>query len=92
VAVLTAANAVTVYQEGRADKVGLIALRNVTTGDTLDIGPSLLNVLVVVNRAVVIGILGGAQIAASFAGTVVTMPSGMTNDTGYLTVWGSAGS
>lgn len=91
-AVLTAANAVTVYQEGRADKVGLIALRGVNTGDTLDVGPSLLNVLLVLNRAVVIGILGGAQIAAAFSGTVVTMPTGMTNDTGYLTVWGSAGS
>jgi hypothetical protein len=91
-AVLTAANAVTVHQEGRADKIGVIALRGVTTGDTLDVGPSLLNVLIVVNRAVVIGILGGAQIAASFTGTVVTMPTGMTSDTGYLMVWGSAGS
>jgi len=91
-AVLTALNAVTVYQEGRADKVGLIALRQVSTGDTLDVGPSLLNVLAVVNRAVVIGILGGAQVAAAIAGTVVTMPSGLSSDSGYLTVWGSAGS
>jgi hypothetical protein len=91
-AVLTALNAVTVYQEGKADKIALIALRGVSTGDTLDVGPALLNVLGVVNRAVVIGILGGAQIAATITGTLVTMPSGMTNDSGYLTVWGSAGS
>jgi hypothetical protein len=88
-AVLSGANAVAVYQSGMADKTALIALRNVTTGDTLDLGPSGINVLQVINRAVVIGVTAFAEIAASWSGTVVTMPSGLSTDAGYLLAWGS---
>ena len=89
-AALSATNAVVLAADGRADKGVFIALRNVSTGDTLDVGPALLNALLFCDRAVVVGIKGGAQIAAAIsAGTVVTMPAGMTNDTGYLMVWGS---
>ena len=89
-ATLTASNAVALYQSGAADKIVLVALRNVNTGDTLDVGPTGIGVLQTCVRAVVIGIQGGAQIAASTSGTVVTMPTGMSADDGYLTVWGSA--
>jgi hypothetical protein len=88
-AVLSGANAVTVYQSGFADKVALIALRNVTTGDTLDVGGSGINILQVVNRAVVIGITVFVEIAASWSGTVVTMPTGLSADAAYLLAWGS---
>ncbi len=81
--------AILLFSSGGADKVALIALRDVTTGDTLDIGPSGLTVELYINRAVVISVTSFVEIAANWAGTVVTMPSGLANDAGYLLVWGS---
>ena len=49
------------YQSGAADKIVLVALRNVNTGDTLDVGPTGIGVLQTCVRAVVIGIQGGAH-------------------------------
>jgi hypothetical protein len=83
-------DAVTVFQFGAADKIVLVALRNVTTGDTLDVGSSGMGVLQTVNRSVIISVTSFVEIAADFAGTVVTMPSGLQNDAGYLLAWGSA--
>jgi len=88
-AVLNGAQATIVYQAGQADKVVLIALRDVTTGDTLDVGPSGINALQFINRAVIIGVTSFVEIAASWAGTVVTMPTGLASDAGYLLLWGS---
>jgi hypothetical protein len=89
-AVLGAASAVPVYRAGTADEVVLIALRDVTTGDTLDLGPGGINVLSFINRAVVMGLTQFVEIAASWAGTVVTMPSGLAGDVAYVLAWGSA--
>jgi hypothetical protein len=83
--------AVPVFQMGAADRVILVGLRNVTTGDTLDLGATGMNLLAVINRAVIISVTSFVEIAANWnaPGTVVTMPSGMANDAGYLLAWGS---
>jgi hypothetical protein len=89
-ALSSALNASVVYRDGHADCTVLIALRNVNTDDTLDVGPSGLNVLQVINRAVVISVTSFVEIAADWAGTVVTMPGGLATDAGYLLLWGSS--
>jgi hypothetical protein len=83
--------AVLVTQVGAADRVVLVGLRNVTTGDTLDLGKQGMNILAVINRAVMISVTSFVEISAphTTGSTVVTMPSGLTNDAGYLLAWGS---
>lgn len=78
-----------VFQAGAADRIILVGLRNVTTGDTLDLGTTGMNLLGFVNRAVIISVTSFVEIAAVINGTVVTMPGGMQNDAGYLLAWGS---
>ena len=80
-----------ILRQGVADCIVLLGLRNVNAGDTLDIGPSGANQLQSIYRCVVMSVTSSAvQIAASFAGTVVTMPSGLSNDMGYLLAWGAS--
>lgn len=81
--------AVVVYQDGKADRVVLVALKNVTSGDTVDVGPSGLNTLSFVNRGVVMGLTQFVELAATWTGTVVTLPTGLANDVAYLLLWGS---
>jgi hypothetical protein len=81
--------AVTVFQSGSADRVALVGVRAVTTGDQLDVGPNGMNLLLFINRAVIISVTSFVEIAAQWAGTVVTMPAGLANDAGYLLLWGS---
>jgi hypothetical protein len=87
-AVLGAVNAVNRYQTNEADMVALIGLRKVNTGDTLDVSTVTTPPFQVIQRAVILGVSSFVEIAASFAGTVVTMPAGLANDSGYLTIWG----
>jgi hypothetical protein len=81
--------AVPVYQAGSADRVVLVALRNVTTGDTLDLGQTGLALLSFINRAVLMSVTSFVEIAGTWNGTVVTMPAGLSNDAAYLLAWGS---
>ena len=83
--------AVRMFTDGLADRVVLIGLRNVTTGDTLDLGAAGMDLLGFINRAVIISVTSFVEIAASWnnPGTVVTMPSGLANDAAYLLAWGS---
>jgi hypothetical protein len=83
--------AIPVFQAGTADRIVLVGLRNVTTGDTLDLGATGLDLLGFINRAVIISVTSFVEIAANWntPGTVVTMPTGLTNDAGYLLAWGS---
>jgi hypothetical protein len=85
-AVLTSSNCTMVYTDGKADKVALFALSKVTTGDTIDVAT--ISSFLSVNRGVVLGVSSFVEIAATFSGTVVTMPSGLSSDSGYLLVWG----
>lgn len=89
-AVITANNASAKYQTNDADMLCLIAVRNVTTGDTLDLSTVGIAapVFTQIKRAVVLGATVFVEIAAAFAGTVVTMPAGLANDGAYLLVWG----
>jgi len=89
-AVLTASQVVPTFLAGNADIVGLFSLRNVTTGDTIDLASiSSSPVFQVIKRGVVLGVSDFVEIAATFAGTVVTMPPGLNQSSGYLLVWGS---
>lgn len=83
-------NTALMLRSGSADCIVLLSLRNVNTGDTLDVGSSGSNLLQVINRAVVISVTSFVEIAASFTGTVITMPSGLSADAGYLLMWGSS--
>lgn len=78
-------NYLIVYAAGQADVVCLFALRGVTTGDTADLSAWLQTI----NRGVVLGVSSFVEIAATWTGTVVTMPSGLAADDGYLLVVGS---
>jgi hypothetical protein len=82
--------AVRMFTDGVADRLILVGLRDVTTGDTLDLGPSGMDLLGFVNRAVLMSVTSFVEIAGTWNGTVVTMPAGLANDAAYLMAWGSA--
>lgn len=85
-ATLTSSNCTLVYTDGKADLIALFALRKVSTGDTIDV--STISNFQLVKSGVVLGVSSFVEIAATFTGTTVTMPSGLTSDSGYLLVWG----
>lgn len=85
-ATLTSSNAILVYTAGQADIIALFALRKVSSGDTLDV--STMSNFQLVKSGVVLGVSSFVEIAATFTGTTVTMPSGLTNDSAYLLIWG----
>lgn len=85
-ATIAAAQVIPVYTSGAADLVALFALRNVSAGDTIDVAT--LTNFQIVKRGVVMGVSDFVEIAATFAGTVVTMPGGLANSSGYLLIWG----
>lgn len=87
-ATLSAANAQPKYQAGDADLIALISLRNVSTGDTIDVSTVTNPPFQVVQRGVVLGISAFVEIAASFTGTVVTLPAGLSKDSAWLLLWG----
>jgi len=87
-AVLSPTNCQMIYNDGHADKVALFALSKVNTGDTIDLSTVPGCNMLLVQRGVVLGVSDFVEIAATFTGTVVTMPSGLTNDSAYLLVWG----
>ena len=84
-AVLASTNVVKVFENGLADRMVLYALRKVSTGDTFDTSADFL----VARQAIAVGttVVGQAPVVIS-ASTVVTMPAGLTNDAGYMLVWG----
>lgn len=85
-AILTGVNVAAVYTAGQADLIRLYALRNVSTGDTIDL--STITDILIVKAGVVLGVSDFVEIAATFTGTVVTMPSGLSHSSGYLLVLG----
>jgi hypothetical protein len=85
-AVLSPAQVAPVYVEGRADLIGLFALRKVSTGDTIDLAT--ISQFLIVKAGVVLGVSDFVEIAATFTGTVVTMPSGLASSSAYLLALG----
>ena len=73
-----------VWADGVADKAVLYALRKVTTLDTADLSGEFL----VVKQAAFLGATVSGVAAGVIAGTVVTVPAGMTNDAAWLLAWG----
>lgn len=86
--VLTPNQVIPVTVRGDADIIGLYSLRNVTTGDTIDVTTLSSPTFQVIKRGVVLGVSDFVEIAATFAGTVVTMPAGLNASSGYLLLWG----
>jgi hypothetical protein len=74
------------FSDGVADKMVLFALRNVSSDDTANIQ----NHLQALERAVVMGTTADVTAEALVEGTLVTMPAGLTNDAGWLLVFGSS--
>lgn len=83
-AALTASQCVWQWSDGLADRAALFALRNVTAADTADLSAY----FSVLKRAVILGTTVSGAAAASVNGTTATLPNGLTNDAGYLLVWG----
>jgi hypothetical protein len=88
-ATLTGLNVDVLYSQSGADLFGAFALRNITTGDTLDLSVTGVQpAFQVVRKAVIMS--NGSNIAAicAFSGTVVTMPAGLAASSAYLCVTG----
>jgi hypothetical protein len=89
---LGTANVVKVFADGDSDQVALYAMRNVTTGDTINVGPGGLADFLGVKQAVVLGTTVAGIANPGIAGTALTIPAGMAGDAAYMLVWGPSGS
>lgn len=76
------------HVDGQAAQLVLYAIRNVTAGDTCDLGPSGAGDFLVVKQATMIGSTMNGSATATAAGTVITMPAGLSADSIYLLAWG----
>lgn len=74
------------HMSGDADRWAAISLLNINAGDTVDLA----EFFTVVKRATLLGITVNAALAASVAGTVVTIPAGASADAAVLTAYGVA--
>ncbi len=79
-----------VFSDGDSDRVALYALRKVTTGDTVDLGISGLNDFLAPKQATVLGTTVAGIASPGISGSVLTMPTGLANDAGYMLVWGAS--
>ena len=88
-AALTAVNVQTLYNQAGADLVALFALRNVSTGDTLDLGiTDVQPQFQVIRKAVVLSVGANLAAVAAITGTTVTIPAGLASAGAYLLVTG----
>jgi hypothetical protein len=87
-AVLTYGTQVTMqWANGVSDKCALYAVTDVSTGDTISLAPD----FSVCNQVAFLGVTPNQVLEApSIAGTVVTMPAGLTAEAGYMLVYGEA--
>lgn len=91
-AVITSGQVNVAWYEGTSAKVALLAVKNVTAGDTLDLGPSGATAQFrQIKGAVMLGatVIGSAA-ATITSGTVVTMPAGLSNDAAWVLCFGAA--
>jgi hypothetical protein len=90
-AVIAGQQVVIAWQEGTSSKVALIAVKNVTTGDTLDLGPTgATTQFRQLKAAVMLGATVIGSASASIAGTVITMPAGLSADAAWILAFGAA--
>lgn len=73
-----------VYQDGACAKTVLLACKNATAGDTVNVN----QFFRVINRAGLISVTGSTVAAPSFTGTVLTIPAGPAQDGVWLLVYG----
>lgn len=78
------------WASGDAARVAVFAVRNVTTGDTFDVGVSAAGQFLAVKQAVMIGATVIGSATATFTGTVITMPAGLSSDSAYIMVHGDS--
>jgi uncharacterized membrane protein len=75
------------WANGVSDKCALFAVKNVNTGDTINISQEFLVVILVAY----LGITPGQILEAPTAsGTTVTMPAGLVSAAGYILVYGQS--
>lgn len=89
-AVITGKQVRRLFQDGTAAQMAVYAVRNVSAGDTLDLGPSGTGDFLAVKQAAMIGSTVSGAATATAAGTVVTMPATLSGDAIYLMAWGDA--
>lgn len=89
-AVISSQQVLRVFDNQAPDRVALYRISKISTGDTVDLGPSggVANDFLLVRVAGILLTTSGVVALCSVNGTVITMPSGLTNDAGYLLVWG----
>jgi hypothetical protein len=78
------------FYDGEAAMMALYVVRNVSTGDTLDLGPSGVGDFLSVKQSAMVASTVAGSAAAAVAGTTITMPAGLTNDALYLMAWGDS--
>lgn len=74
------------WMNGESDRVALYALRDITTGDTIDVEEQFR----IVKRGVILGTTVAGQTTASVNGTFITMPAAVNRDAAYLLIYGVA--
>lgn len=90
-AVVSGAQITVEWQEGTSGKTALIAVKNVTAGDTLDLGPTgAAPQFRQLKAAVMLGTTVIGSASASVAGTVITMPAGLSADAAFILAFGCA--
>lgn len=72
--------ATAVYQDGACEHTVLLAVKNATAGDTIDVS----SWFRVVKRAGMVSVTGTNIAAFTIAGTILTVPTGPNSDA----VWG----
>lgn len=77
---------VPVYEDGSNDHTALYAVKNATAGDTFNVGQR----FSVVKRAGLVSSTGTTIAQVVFAGVVLTIPAGVTNDGVWVIVVGVA--
>lgn len=91
-AVLNSSQVIFQYGESGPDLFGVFWLRNVSTGDTIDVSAYQVfnsgGAFQEVKQAAVLSPAEQIANVAAFTGTVITIPAGFTKSSGYLLVTG----
>jgi hypothetical protein len=86
---LTSQQVSRVWSDDAADRTAVYKVSKVTAGDTVDLGPTgVVPDYQLVKQAAMIATTVAGTAACSVSGTVITIPAGLTNDAGYIIVWG----